>query len=111
MSDPDSDAVFSALADPTRRAILAIIGDEGEVTAGDIADRCSVGRTAVSGHLRVLRLAGLVTERRDGRYRLYSVTTSPADAVVAFLSSVYRNSLGDIVSAADEAAKPDEATG
>lgn len=100
MSSPDSDAVFSALADPTRRAILGIIGSEGEVTAGTIAERCDgVGRTAVSGHLRVLRLAGLVSERRDGRYRWYSVTSSPANAVVEFLTTVYRHSLDDLASA------------
>ena len=104
MPNSESDAVFSALADPTRRAILSIIGDEGEITAGDLAERCTgVGRTAVSGHLRVLRLAGLVSERRDGRYRHYSVTTSPADTVVAFLTSVYRHSLSDLASAVEEA--------
>lgn len=104
MSSFKSDAVFSALADPTRRAVLSIIGDEDEITAGEIAKRCEgIGRTAVSGHLRVLRLAGLVTERRDGRYRLYSVTASPADTVVAFLASVYRHSLGDLANAVQEA--------
>jgi len=104
MSSTESDVVFSALADPTRRAILSIIGGEEEVTAGEIAERCSgVGRTAVSGHLRVLRLAGLVSERRDGRYRWYSVTASPADAVVGFLTSVYRHSLDDLASAVEDA--------
>lgn len=104
MSGSDSDAVFSALADPTRRAILSIIGAEGEITAGTIAERCEgVGRTAVSGHLRVLRLAGLVAERRDGRFRFYSVTTSPADTVVSFLTSVYQHSLSDLANAVEEA--------
>ena len=102
MSTADSDAVFSALADPTRRAILSIIGSEDEVTAGTIAERCDgVGRTAVSGHLRVLRLAGLVSERRDGRYRYYSVTSSPADTVVEFLTSVYRRSLDDLANSVE----------
>ncbi|MEM9891346.1 MAG: metalloregulator ArsR/SmtB family transcription factor [Actinomycetota bacterium] len=106
MSSSDSDAVFSALADPTRRSILSIIGGEREITAGEIADRCEgVGRTAVSGHLRVLRLAGLVSERREGRYRFYSVTASPADTVVSFLTSVYRHSLDDLATAVDAAAE------
>ncbi len=96
--------MFAALADPTRRAVLGIIGEEGELTAGEIAKRTAgVGRTAVSGHLRVLRLAGLVAERRDGRYRYYSVTASPASTVVAFLTSVYRHSLADLASAVEEA--------
>ncbi len=102
--DHESDAIFAALADPTRRAILGIIGTEGEATAGDIARQTEgVGRTAVSGHLRVLRLAGLVSERRAGRYRYYSLTASPADAVVAFLTSVYRHSLQDLANAVSEA--------
>ncbi|MCY4629516.1 MAG: metalloregulator ArsR/SmtB family transcription factor [bacterium] len=100
MTTSNSDAIFSALADPTRRAILSLIGEHEELTAGEIAARFdAVGRTAVSSHLRILRLAGLIAERRDGRFRHYSVTPSPADAVVAFLTSVYQNSLDQLASA------------
>ncbi len=100
MADPRSDAIFSALADPTRRAILSVIGADGELTVGEIVERCQmVGRSAISGHLRVLRLAGLVVERREGRYRLYSVTESPIDTVVSFLNSVYRRSLTGLADA------------
>ena len=77
MAPSDSDAIFSALADPTRRAILSLIGEHEELTAGEIAAHFdSLGRTAVSSHLRILRLAGLAKERRDGRFRHYSVTSS-----------------------------------
>ncbi len=104
MSPSNSDAVFSALADPNRRAILSLIGEHEELTAGEIAARFnSVGRTAVSSHLRILRLAGLIAERRAGRFRHYSVTSSPADAVVAFLTSVYQNSLDQLASAVQDA--------
>ncbi len=104
MSSKESDAIFSALADPTRRAILGVIGDRADITSGEIAQQFDeVGRTAVSSHLRILRLAGLVTERRDGRYRRYTVTSSPADAVVTFLTSVYKNSLDQLASALEEA--------
>ena len=100
MAPSDSDAIFSALADPTRRAILSLIGEHEELTAGEIAAHFdSLGRTAVSSHLRILRLAGLAKERRDGRFRHYSVTSTPADAVVAFLTSVYQNSLEQLASA------------
>ena len=58
----------------------------------------------MSSHLRILRLAGLVAERRDGRFRHYSVTPTPADAVVAFLTSVYQNSLEQLASAVQGAA-------
>ena len=104
MTSANSDAIFSALADPTRRAILSLIGEHEELTAGEIASRFDgVGRTAVSSHLRILRLAGLIAERRDGRFRHYSVTSSPADAVVAFLTSVYQNSLDQLASAVKDA--------
>ena len=101
---PDSDAIFSALADPNRRALLGVIGDDEELTVSDLAERVdSIGRTAISAHLRVLRLAGLVTERRDGRYRFYSLTSSPAEAVVSFLAYIYRNSLDQLTTAVEDA--------
>ena len=109
MAPSDSDAIFSALADPTRRAILSLIGEHEELTAGEIAGHFdSLGRTAVSSHLRILRLAGLVAERRDGRFRHYSVTSTPADAVVAFLTSVYQNSLEQLASAVQGAATSED---
>lgn len=108
MAPIDSDAIFSALADPTRRAILSIIGEHEELTAGEIAAHFdSLGRTAVSSHLRILRLAGLVAERRDGRFRHYSVTSTPADAVVAFLTSVYQHSLEQLASVVQGASTPE----
>jgi DNA-binding transcriptional ArsR family regulator len=71
--DPSLDRLFGALADPTRRAVLAMLRD-GECAAGEIAATFpTLSRPAVSKHLRVLREAGLVEERRVGksiRYRL-----------------------------------------
>lgn len=64
------DAAFKALAEPTRREILRLVGP-GEMTAGDIAARFEVTRPAISQHLRVLREAGLVEERREGTRRWY----------------------------------------
>jgi DNA-binding transcriptional ArsR family regulator len=92
----DASSTFDAFADPTRREILLVLS-EGEMTAGELADRIDhVGRTAVSSHLRVLRLAGLVTERREGRFRYYSVDPAPASELVDFISSVYRSVLTDL---------------
>jgi len=68
--------VFSAIADPTRRAILDALR-EGERAAGDIADLFTTSRPAVSRHLRVLREAGLVVERRSAQSRLYSLHATP----------------------------------
>lgn len=71
-----SPEVFAAIADPTRRAILDAIADR-ELSAGDIAARFPVSRPAISRHIRVLREAGLVHERRDAQSRFYSVNATP----------------------------------
>jgi DNA-binding transcriptional ArsR family regulator len=67
---------LTALADPTRRELLALLAG-GEVAAGALADRFPVSRPAISRHLRVLREAGLVTTRTDGRRRLYALDPRP----------------------------------
>lgn len=78
---------FEALADPTRRAILSYLASRGESSAGSIAaELAAVSRTSISNHLRILRAAGLITQRRDGRYRLYSLEPSPTHEVLDFIS-------------------------
>jgi DNA-binding transcriptional ArsR family regulator len=67
---------LAALADPTRRELLALLAG-GERAAGDLAARFTVSRPAISRHLRVLREAGLVTSRTDGKRRLYALDPSP----------------------------------
>jgi DNA-binding transcriptional ArsR family regulator len=67
-----SDAAFQAVGDRARRAILEQLR-EGERSAGEIANRFDISWPAVSRHLRLLREAGLVTERRAGRARLYTL--------------------------------------
>ncbi len=84
---------FLALADPTRRAILELLKATDRSTAGEIAAAFpTVGRTAVSAHLRVLRNARLVSEQRDGKYRRYRLGPNRAAEVAAFLRSVYAES-------------------
>src|SRR5690348_18467132 len=70
------DAVFNALADPTRRAVLDLLR-AGSRPAGDIARAFTVSRPAVSKHLSILRRAHLVEERREGRHRLYQLNPEP----------------------------------
>jgi len=65
-------AAFSAIADPTRRAVLDLLR-RGSLPAGQIARAFSVSRPAVSKHLRLLRRARLVQERREGRNRFYQL--------------------------------------
>ena len=103
--------VFDAMADPTRRRIMVLLGD-GERTATEIADAIDhVGRSAVSNHLRILRSSNLINERRSGRYRYYSVNAEAAENVVDFVASVYRSTFRELVAAveipgADESARP-----
>lgn len=69
--------VLQALADPTRRRILDLL-TEGELPAGGLAAHFpGISRPAVSQHLAVLREAGLVSERQEGRFRLYRLEAEP----------------------------------
>jgi len=63
---------FSAIADPTRRAILDHL-KAGELGAGEIAERFAVSRPAIARHVRVLKKAGMLKERRDAQKRFYSL--------------------------------------
>ncbi|MCW2741459.1 MAG: transcriptional regulator, TrmB [Blastococcus sp.] len=67
---------LGALADPTRRELVSLLAD-GELAAGELAERFPVSRPAISRHLRVLREAGLVRSRTDGRRRLYALDPRP----------------------------------
>lgn len=62
------DSIFSALADPTRRAILARLA-EGEATVGELAEPFAISLPAISRHLRVLEEASLITREREGQHR------------------------------------------
>lgn len=75
------ESVFRAVGDPRRRLILEWLR-EGELTAGEIARRADVSWPAVSRHLAVLKLAGLVMERREGRERRYSLVRGRLRLVV-----------------------------
>jgi DNA-binding transcriptional ArsR family regulator len=67
-----TNTIFTALADPTRRAIFERLSREGELTVRALTDRARVSQPAVSKHLGVLKLAGLVRDRRAGRQTHYS---------------------------------------
>ncbi len=80
-----SDAVFSAIADPTRRAILDHLR-EGELGAGELAERFPVSRPAIARHVRILRKAGLVRRRVDAQRRLYSLSPEALAGVDVWLA-------------------------
>ena len=66
------DALFKTLADPTRRAIFERLTRDGEQTVRALTDQAGVSQPAVSKHLGVLKLAGLVRDRHEGRQTHYS---------------------------------------
>jgi DNA-binding transcriptional ArsR family regulator len=78
-------AAFSTLADPTRRAVLDLLRQRS-LPAGQIARAFPVSRPAISKHLRLLRRARLVRERREGRLRIYELNAMPLKAVDSWLS-------------------------
>jgi DNA-binding transcriptional ArsR family regulator len=78
-------AVFGALADPTRRAVLDLLRQQ-ELSAGGIAQAFPVSRPAISKHLRLLRRAHLVRERRHGRHRIYRLNAAPLKTVDSWLN-------------------------
>jgi DNA-binding transcriptional ArsR family regulator len=79
------DSVFSAVSDPTRRAVLDLLR-QGSLPAGRIAQAFPVSRPAISKHLRYLRRAQLVREHREGRCRLYQLNAEPLKAVDTWLN-------------------------
>jgi DNA-binding transcriptional ArsR family regulator len=92
---PDIDSAFRALADPTRRRIIELVAIRG-MTAGDIASHFETTRPAVSQHLTVLRRAGLVSERREGRTRVYQTNPGSIDDVVQHLQSFWSGRLREL---------------
>lgn len=79
---------FDALGDANRRAIIRLIG-EHERSVQEIADELPISRPAVSRHLRVLKRAGLVVERQRGTRHIYQLDDLGAEAVRAYLESVW----------------------
>ena len=79
--------VFDALAQPKRREIMRLLAG-GERSAGALAAHFAVTQPAVSQHLRVLKDAGLVDDRRDGARRLYRVRPEGLADLQAFLAEV-----------------------
>jgi DNA-binding transcriptional ArsR family regulator len=76
--------VFHAIAHPARRTILVLLKD-GEKPASELAEPFGVSFAAVSQHLKILREAKLVSERREGRQRIYQLRTKPLRKVVSWV--------------------------
>lgn len=87
--DPrQTEAVFEALADATRREVMRRLADGGPATATELAGSLPVTRQAVAKHLATLAEAGLVTSDRQGRELRYSLTPEPLSEAVSWMASV-----------------------
>lgn len=106
MDEPDLEAVaqevFAALADPSRREILAALASSGPATATDLAAQLPITRQAIAKHLALLAQAGLVAaepgERRRVRYRLDS---APMKVAQQFLAALARDWDGPLAALQD----------
>jgi DNA-binding transcriptional ArsR family regulator len=78
--------LFKTLADPTRRALFERLARDGEHTVHALTDQAGVSQPAVSKHLGVLKLAGLVSDRRDGRETHYSAEPQALAPLVDWMS-------------------------
>ena len=97
--ETNSYQAIEALADPTRRAILErLLG--GPLPVKEIASGLPVTRPAVSQHLGVLKRAGLVSEQRQGTFRLYRLEPGGLDALRSYLDSFWSAALAQFAQAA-----------
>jgi DNA-binding transcriptional ArsR family regulator len=101
-------AVLDAVAEPRRREILLLVNFQ-ELPAGEIAARfADVSRPAISQHLRVLKDAGLVSERREGTRRLYRTRPEGFGDLREFFQQFWDDRLDDLKVAAERAARTAE---
>ena len=84
MPDDPLSLTFAALADPTRRAILARLA-EGEATVNELAEPFDMSLQAISKHLKVLERAGLITRGRNAQYRPCRLESAPLDGAIDWI--------------------------
>jgi DNA-binding transcriptional ArsR family regulator len=92
---------FAALADPTRRAIFERLAD-GPRPVGELAHGLPVSRPAVSQHLKVLKDAGLVVDRRVGNRSIYQVNPDGLGALRAYLDQFWKHALAAFKAAVEQ---------
>jgi DNA-binding transcriptional ArsR family regulator len=95
------DDALRAIAEPTRRRILLLVL-ERELAAGEIASRFNVTRPAISQHLRVLKDAGLISERREGTFRYYRTRPEGISELRTALAWLWDEGLARLKALAEE---------
>ena len=93
--------LLGAFSDPTRQAVLNLLRQRPS-TVGELATQLPVSRPAVSQHLRVLKDAGLITERRQGTRRLYVANPQALGELRAAIEAMWREALGGMAARIDE---------
>ena len=78
---------FKALSDPTRREILNLL-KQGSMTAGQIVEHFDTTGATISHHLNILRQAGLIEDRKSGKYIYYELNTSVIDEIIGWITSL-----------------------
>jgi DNA-binding transcriptional ArsR family regulator len=107
-----ADQVFAALADPTRRQLLELLGEQAAASATALAGQLPVSRQAVVKHLAVLQQSDLVTRRRDGREVVFTVHPERLVATASWMTSVaasWQQRLQLLKQAAEAGGRPPEA--
>jgi DNA-binding transcriptional ArsR family regulator len=89
-SAPPAANVFAAIADPTRRALLRRLADDGPRNVSELLSPFRISQPAVSKHLRILRETGLVRSRRQGRVRIYEIEASQLQQVYDWVAHFER---------------------
>ncbi|CAI9403421.1 ArsR/SmtB family transcription factor [Nocardioides sp. T2.26MG-1] len=106
--------VFQALADPTRRDIVARLAADGDATVGDLAAPYDVSVQAVSKHLKVLEDAGLVSRRRDAQRRPVHLEAEVLDLMTKWIERYRRQAeeryrrLDEVLASLDDESRPRE---
>jgi DNA-binding transcriptional ArsR family regulator len=104
----NAERVFSALTDPTRRAVFERLR-QGPRAVGEIARGLPVTRPAVSQHLKVLKEAGLVTDRSEGTRRIYHIDPKGLGAMRAWLDQFWEAALDAFAAEVERVSKDDRA--
>jgi DNA-binding transcriptional ArsR family regulator len=107
-----ADQVFAALADPTRRQLLELLGEQAAASATALAGQLPVSRQAVVKHLAVLQQSDLVTRRRDGREVVFTVHPERLVATASWMTSVaasWQQRLRLLKQVAEAGSRPTEA--
>jgi DNA-binding transcriptional ArsR family regulator len=91
-TEPDRlDAMFAALADPTRRAIMERLASRGELAVGDIAEPFRISAPAISRHLQVLERAGLIERRIERQWRMVRLRREALKPVESWITRQRRH--------------------